>query len=313
MSWTGILRCGLIMLTAVFVINHPTMERKDGPVGKNGGSTSPAVSEKPACPASSESYVKNPRILDVGGLYNVRDLGGLCTVDGKTVRYGKLIRGSELDGEHDINITEAGIRTLRDEIGISYDLDMRSDDETDMIIDMSDGRCASSPASGNPKPITSSPLGKDVEYTRIPLRSYLRPWTTLTSPAEIIKGQKYYVAVFRIIFDCVENDKPVYMHCWAGADRTGTVCYLLEGLLGVSEAEMGKDYELTSLAEIFGERSVKSADYCKMSEYISDLDGVAGVSQADFHKFFRAMGFTEKQIKRFRSKMLNDNTGSKNI
>ena len=35
------------------------------------------------------------------------------------------------------------------------------------------------------------------------------------------------------------------MHCTYGADRTGTICYLLEAVLGVSRGDCLKEYGLT--------------------------------------------------------------------
>jgi len=40
---------------------------------------------------------------------------------------------------------------------------------------------------------------------------------------------------------------PMYMHCTYGLDRTGTVCYLLEALLGADETDLIRDYELSAL------------------------------------------------------------------
>ena len=47
---------------------------------------------------------------------------------------------------------------------------------------------------------------------------------------------------------------PTYIHCAGGADRTGSLIYILEALCGVDEADMDIDYELTSFATIFGLR-----------------------------------------------------------
>ena len=44
------------------------------------------------------------------------------------------------------------------------------------------------------------------------------------------------------------KEKPVYFHCWGGADRTGTVGFLLGGLLGMSYTDLIIDYELTSFS-----------------------------------------------------------------
>ena len=53
---------------------------------------------------------------------------------------------------------------------------------------------------------------------------------------------------------------PVYIHCTGGADRTGTVCFLLNALLGVDEATLIQDYEFTTFSD-WGTRSTKSGTY----------------------------------------------------
>ena len=57
--------------------------------------------------------------------------------------------------------------------------------------------------------------------------------------------------IFKEIYDSLtENVKySVVFHCAGGADRTGTLSWLLLGLLGVSESDISKDYELTSFTK----------------------------------------------------------------
>ena len=47
--------------------------------------------------------------------------------------------------------------------------------------------------------------------------------------------------------ECVNGNDAyaIYFHCRIGADRTGTLAYLIEGILGASEEERYKDFELT--------------------------------------------------------------------
>ena len=58
--------------------------------------------------------------------------------------------------------------------------------------------------------------------------------------------QKLYKYAIREIIGWLGQDKVVYFHCAGGADRTGTLAFLIEALLGVSESDLSKDYELTS-------------------------------------------------------------------
>ena len=49
----------------------------------------------------------------------------------------------------------------------------------------------------------------------------------------------------------------MYFHCAGGADRTGTLAFLIEALVGVSENDLSKDYELTT----FGPSNTRLMNY----------------------------------------------------
>ncbi len=51
------------------------------------------------------------------------------------------------------------------------------------------------------------------------------------------------------IIDELKAGKPVFYHCQNGADRTGTLGFLIGALLGMSEGDLAKDYELTTFCE----------------------------------------------------------------
>ena len=60
-------------------------------------------------------------------------------------------------------------------------------------------------------------------------------------------ADQYQLAIRKII-GWLGDGKVVYFHCHGGADRTGTLAFLLEALLGVSESDLSKDFELTTYA-----------------------------------------------------------------
>ena len=61
----------------------------------------------------------------------------------------------------------------------------------------------------------------------------------------------------------------IYFHCHGGADRTGTLAFLLEGLLGVSESDMAKDFELTTYSNSIHRRNSEGGWFYKpMVKYI---------------------------------------------
>jgi hypothetical protein len=138
---------------------------------------------------------------------NCRDLGGWKTLDGKTVVYRKLYRGGA------VRIDDEGKKEWR-ALGIKADLDLR------------EAGAAS-----------KSPAGSDMDFIcpGFP-HGYKGMMTTYAS------GVK---DCFTFIAECLRNDKPVFIHCSAGRDRTGTIAMLTLGLLGVAEGDLGKDYELT--------------------------------------------------------------------
>ncbi|MDO5452068.1 MAG: tyrosine-protein phosphatase, partial [Candidatus Saccharibacteria bacterium] len=64
---------------------------------------------------------------------------------------------------------------------------------------------------------------------------------------------KAWTAVTNIMTDIANTNttKNVYFHCRVGADRTGTVAYLLEGLLGVPDEMRYEEYALTNVSGLY--------------------------------------------------------------
>ena len=56
---------------------------------------------------------------------------------------------------------------------------------------------------------------------------------------------------FEVLAD--ESNYPIYFHCNAGADRTGTLAFLINGLLGVEIEDLTRDFETTSFSA-YGKR-----------------------------------------------------------
>ena len=82
----------------------------------------------------------------------------------------------------------------------------------------------------------------DIEYQMHAIKSYEQTFTNTRSEV---------APIFEILKNA--DKKPVYYHCFGGADRTGTVGFLLNGLLGVSYTDLVIDFELTSYSSINNE------------------------------------------------------------
>jgi protein-tyrosine phosphatase len=170
---------------------------------------------------SSFRTADTPRILSIDGIANVRDIGGWKTVDGKTIRQGLLYRGTELDGavEEKYTLTDTGRHDMLAVLGIRTDMDLRA--RTDNAFG-------------------SDALGTGVRHIY---------YGDYGAPCYVdIFGRGYMKLMAQIFADlAVEGNYPVYLHCTYGMDRTGTVCYLLEALLGLSEPDLQAEYELSVL------------------------------------------------------------------
>jgi len=179
-----------------------------------------------------------PRNLNIDGVANVRDLGGITTMDGKVIKQGRFYRCGKFNENNSttIKITKAGIEEFVNNIGIKSEIDLRR---------FADGENGS---------ITTSFLGESVTYYNCPMdyegNNYLDEAKYEDNIASVKKA-------FEIFAD--EDNYPIAFHCSIGTDRTGIIAYLLEGLLGVSEANIIKDYLFSNFALI--NNSTRTANY----------------------------------------------------
>jgi len=162
---------------------------------------------------------------DIKKIRNVRDLGGIKvdkngdgTIDG-TIKYGILYRGEAI-----IGTSSAQYFT---KLGIQNEMDLRE-----------------KRASG--ESILPRTITKPGAYT-FQIKHYaIDPEST-----ESDERTKWYVwardALTKVMQEVVDGDDDyaMYFHCRIGADRTGTLAYLIEGILGAPEEERYKDYEIT--------------------------------------------------------------------
>lgn len=173
----------------------------------------------------SFTVADNPtRWITAGGVSNMRDLGGWNTVDGKKVKYGLIYRGGMLNGyKNGPTITERGRQVFVEQLNMRSEIDLRNDSDNG-------GQQGCAWVGGI--------------YNRWSLSAY----------DSIIKHSGRYseanLNALRKIFAFLSNESnyPVYIHCNWGADRTGTLAYLINGLLGVSYGDLIKDFELTSFS-----------------------------------------------------------------
>lgn len=212
-----------------------------------------------------------PRNMYVDGITNVRDLGGWKTEDGGRVKQGMIYRSGRLNlsetTTYTVEITEQGIKTMRDEMGVRTQIDLRSP------------TAHNNEAGG----ITSSPLGDDVTYYNCAME-----WNT-SNILTYSGNRESILRVFSILAD--ENNYPLVYHCNIGTDRTGLFAILVNGLLGVSEEDLYRDYLFSNFGRINGTRTlsnnkaymdtIKSYDGATLSEKIENCLLDLGVMQSE--------------------------------
>lgn len=171
------------------------------------------------------------RFINLDCVRNVRDVGGWTAENGKRVSYGLVYRGTRLNGSvgGSMPLLTEGKAKMRDELGVMTEIDLRTASDSRGI----NGDVQSECFFGNVVD------GKnDRNYLKCGINQY---------DAVITDSRNY--DLLQQIFSCFADEKnyPIYFHCNAGADRTGTIAFLLNGLLGVSFEDLTRDFELTSM------------------------------------------------------------------
>ena len=220
----------------------------------------------------SFSTEEGRRYINIPGAVNTRDIGGYVNREGKTLRQGMIIRGSELDGltEPDFYLAKTDAEKVLNELSFVYDLDLRS------------------PAVSNDKYI--SKLGSEVEH-----KFYNAPmYAGIFSES----NEDSLRSIFRDLSDV--GNYPMYMHCSKGSDRTGTIIFLLQGLLGMSDEDIMSEYQLTTFIDS------SFAEPVRITAVIDGLEAYEGdtLSERITDFLINEIGVTEKEIEAIRNILL---------
>lgn len=243
-----------------------------------------ALLEKGKTAAAESTFTTSalgPRVMKIEGVYNARDLGGYTAENGKTTLQGMVYRGGALSPSRDyqtIYITDAGKAFMSETMKIRLEMDLRSQGENLNV-----------PAGASVIP------GAKMEYFHVD--GYLSAFS------DDFKDN------FRNVFSAlaVRDNYPVYMHCTGGADRTGTVAFLFNALLGIPEEDLIHDYEFTSFS-FYGERNSKTGYYADyFIPFRAQLETFPGETLSEkTENYLLSIGVTEQEIQNIRAIMFGE-------
>lgn len=244
-----------------------------------------------------------PRFIRMAGVKNVRDLGGWKTLDGRRVRQGLVYRSQGLNENADwcvrdpvtaektpkprdewkpgkVRGTPLSRAEVRSRLGIRTELDLRRPESETWAME-------------------GSPLGPSVRWVNRRASSYAGLATD--------HGRAAFVDAFRLFLE--PENYPIDFHCIAGADRTGSLAYVLNGLLGVPEDDLDLDYELTCFVQPHRWPGNRTDPGCTnaLARLKSVFAAYPGETiHARIENYVRSCGFTDDDLRRFRSVMFGE-------
>ena len=183
------------------------------------------VEGKGSASATFRTEDRPPRLLRIPGVPNARDLGGWRAAGGRRVRQGLLYRSANLcenanecpGGLPRPRLDAAGVHFVTNALGVRTELDLRAPEA-----------CAG---------LDGSPLGPSVRRVGISSGCYGQMDETWAKEA--------CRKCLEVIADA--DSLPLLIHCSSGQDRTGTLAFLVNGLLGVAPEDLVRDWEASAL------------------------------------------------------------------
>lgn len=250
----------------------------------------------------------NPRLLNVTGGINFRELGGYQTQTGQAVKWHRVIRTASLAG-----LTEADQDNLVD-YGIRVDVDFRSNTEVDAAPDRIPAAIA----------YRHLPVFKEDETDNSKSNEQIRNELGMTEQNghdEMLKvyrnmvldtqSQEAYQSFFQTLLTTGETDEGLLFHCTAGKDRTGMGAALFLGALGVDQQTIRTDYLMTNelTKDHVKKRLAEARESGLSDEMVASVHSLITVSGDYFDEGLKTINTTFGNLHGYLNQALNVSDG----
>jgi hypothetical protein len=170
------------------------------------------------------------REIGLEGAFNVRDLGGLSTDDGRSLTAGLVYRGDALR-----SLTGRDREIIAGDLGVKTVIDLRTIEEAGGD-GLEDAAIFPQLTVFNFSIVPEGRIGREPFPSNDPEKLAERYLENLEEGLDAIRESLVVISA------SVERGEPVLYHCQAGRDRTGLLSALLLKSLGVADDEIIADY-----------------------------------------------------------------------
>ncbi|MGK7953396.1 MAG: tyrosine-protein phosphatase [Xenococcaceae cyanobacterium] len=232
------------------------------------------------------------RHLQLSGCFNLRELGGYVTTEGKSISWRTVLRGDSLHklaSESQQAIMEYGVKTI---------LDLRTPSEVNKEL----------------YPLSKSP---EINYVNIPLLE-AKNFPQLRAKKTLLEHNCFMLEerspqIKQILKAIANNQAAVVIHCAGGKERTGIIIALLLAIANVPEVTIAEDYALsekyvTPLYKKIQQQAIKEGfDRLLLSPPQIMLDTLSYLNKhyGGINGYLQAIDLDNVTIKRLKTRLIN--------
>ena len=276
---------------------------------------------------SSCCYAPKDRTIAFDGIENAREMGGLVMQDGRSIRYGKLVRSGELS-----HASDADVALLKSRFGLSDVFDFRFEGERSGAPDREIEGVRNTHLSTLPQKLVDGFTAGRADTAKVQVSGFLERLAQYAfDPRAQEMSRRLYPAIVMdslsrqrygaFLKGVLDADGGVLWHCSQGKDRCGWGAAFILAALGASRETIVQDFDLSnvSYAPQVEALSLKVIEMGGGEAELGFIRAMVGVSKENFESTLdlidsqygslsayleKALGFTAQDQEKMRNKLL---------